>query len=36
MAIIKIIKRNSPYVTIEKTGIYDPNISWEATGLLTY
>ena len=36
MAIIKIIKRNYPYVTIDKTGIDDPNLSWAATGLLTY
>ena len=36
MAIIKIIKRNCPYVTIDKTGIDDPNLSWAATGLLTY
>lgn len=36
MAIIKIIKRDCPYVTIDKTGIDDPNLSWAATGLLTY
>ena len=36
MAIIKIIKRDYPYVTIDKTGIDDPNLSWAATGLLTY
>lgn len=36
MAIIKIIKRECPFVTIDKTGIDDPNLSWGATGLLTY
>lgn len=36
MAIIKIIKRDCPYVTIDKTGIDDPSLSWAATGLLTY
>ena len=36
MAIIKIIKRDCPYVTIDKAGIDDPNLSWAATGLLTY
>ena len=36
MAIIKIIKRDCPYVTIDKTGIDDSNLSWAATGLLTY
>lgn len=36
MAIIKIIKRDCPYVTIDKTGVDDPNLSWAATGLLTY
>ncbi|MCL4581519.1 replication protein, partial [Fusobacterium nucleatum YWH7199] len=36
MAIIKIIKRDCPYVTIDKTGVDDSNLSWAATGLLTY
>ena len=36
MAIIKIIKRDCSYVTIDKTGVDDPNLSWAATGLLTY
>lgn len=36
MAIIKIVKRDCPYVTIDKQGIDDPTLSWEATGLLTY
>ena len=36
MAIIKVLKRENPYVQIDKTGIDDPNLSWEATGLLTY
>lgn len=36
MAIIKIIKRDCPYVTIDKTGVDNPNLSWAATGLLTY
>ncbi|MDD7411010.1 replication protein [Fusobacterium gastrosuis] len=36
MAIVKIIKRECPFVTIDKTGIDDPNLSWGATGLLTY
>ena len=36
MAIIKVWKRENPYVQIDKTGIDDPNLSWEATGLLTY
>ena len=30
------MKRENPYVQIDKTGIDDPNLSWEATGLLTY
>ncbi|WP_314292917.1 hypothetical protein [Fusobacterium periodonticum] len=36
MAIIKMIKRESAYVTIDKTGIEDAKLSWAATGLLTY
>lgn len=36
MAIIKVLKRENPYVQIDKTGIDDSNLSWEATGLLTY
>ncbi|KDE67883.1 replication protein [Fusobacterium necrophorum DAB] len=36
MAIIKVLKRENPYVQIDKTGIDDQNFSWEATGLLTY
>ena len=36
MAIIKIIKRDCPYVTIDKTDVDDPDLSWAATGLLTY
>lgn len=36
MSIVKIVKRDCPYVTIDKTGIDDPNLSWGATGLLTY
>lgn len=36
MAIIKIVKRDCPYVTIDKQGIDDSALSWEATGLLTY
>lgn len=36
MAIVKIVKRDCPYVTIDKTGVDDPNLSWAATGLLTY
>lgn len=36
MAIIKVLKREKPYVQIDKIGIDDPNLSWEATGLLTY
>lgn len=36
MAIIKVLKRENPYVQIDKTGIDDQNLSWEATGLLTY
>ena len=36
MAIIKVLKRENPYVQIDKTGVDDPNLSWEATGLLTY
>ena len=36
MAIVKIVKRDCPYVTIDKQGIDDSTLSWEATGLLTY
>lgn len=36
MAIVKIVKRDCPYVTIDKSGVDDPNLSWAATGLLTY
>ena len=36
MAIIKVLKRENPYVQIDKTGIDDPNLSCQATGLLTY
>lgn len=36
MAIIKVLKRENPYLQIDKAGIDDPNLSWEATGLLTY
>ena len=36
MAIIKIIKRENPYIQIDKTGINDNRLSWGASGLLTY
>lgn len=36
MAIIKVLKRENPYVQIDKTGVDDSDLSWEATGLLTY
>ena len=36
MAIIKVLKRKNPYVQIDKIGVDDSNLSWEATGLLTY
>ena len=36
MAIIKIIKRENPYIQIDKTGINDSRLSWGASGLLTY
>lgn len=36
MAIIKIIKRDNPYIQIDKTGINDNQLSWGASGLLTY
>lgn len=36
MAIIKIIKRDNPYIQIDKTGINDNRLSWGASGLLTY
>lgn len=36
MAIIKLKTRENPYVQIDKTGINDSNLSWKATGLLTY
>ena len=36
MAIIKVLKRENPYVQIDKIGVDDSNLSWEATGLLTY
>lgn len=36
MAIVKIIKRENPYIQIDKAGINDTRLSWGATGLLTY
>ena len=36
MAIVKIIKRENPYIQIDKTGIDDNRLSWGASGLLTY
>jgi hypothetical protein len=36
MAIVKIIKRETPYMQIDKTGVNDNRLSWGATGLLTY
>ena len=36
MAIVKIIKRENPYIQIDKTGINDNRLSWGASGLLTY
>ena len=36
MAIIKIIKRENPYIQIDKTGINDNRLSWGASGVLAY
>lgn len=36
MAIVKIKKKDSAYVQIDKRGIEDSRLSWGATGLLTY
>lgn len=36
MAIVKIKKKENPYVQIDKQGIEDNRLSWGATGLLTY
>ena len=36
MAIVKKIKRENPYIQIDKTGIDDNRLSWGASGLLTY
>ena len=36
MAIIKVLKRENPYIQIDKIEVDDSNLSWEATGLLTY
>lgn len=36
MAIVKIIKRENPYIQIDKIGINDNRLSWGASGLLTY
>lgn len=36
MAIIKVKKKINPFVQIDKAGIEDSNLSWGATGLLTY
>ena len=36
MAIIKIIRRENPYIQIDKTGINDNRLSWGASGLLAY
>jgi len=34
--IIRVVKRPSSYVTIDKTFLEDPNLSWKAKGLLAY
>ena len=36
MAIVKIIKRENPYIQIDKAGINDTRLSWGASGLLVY
>lgn len=36
MAIVKIKKKDNPYIQIDKHGIEDNRLSWGATGLLTY
>ena len=36
MAIVKIIKRENPYIQIDKTGINDNRLSWGASGVLAY
>ncbi|MEG0301222.1 hypothetical protein [Cetobacterium sp.] len=36
MAIIKIKKKENPFIQIDKQGIEDNRLSWGATGLLTY
>ncbi len=36
MAIIKIMKKDNPFLQIDKTSIEDERLSWTATGLLTY
>ena len=33
---IKTVKRGPKYITINKAGIEDPKLSWEAIGLLVY
>ena len=35
MAIIKVLKRKNPYIQIDKIGVDDSNLSWEATEDLT-
>lgn len=36
MSIVKVQKRENPYILIDKAGVQDINLSWKATGLLTY
>jgi len=36
MPIVKIARRENPYVMIDKTALEDPALSWEAKGLLCY
>lgn len=36
MSVVKIKKRETPYILIDKKGVRDPRLSWKATGLLTY
>ncbi|WP_050807006.1 conserved phage C-terminal domain-containing protein [Acetonema longum] len=36
MAIIRVKKRENPYVMMDKTGLKDPNLSFRAKGMLSY
>lgn len=36
MSIVRVHKKENPYVIIDKTGVSDTRLSWKARGLLCY